>query len=341
MHTPKSGAARAIAVLVLLAALWSCGLPSAGAQEGGEGWGIAPSGAGNGGERDFFVYQLKPGQGFQDVVGISNLTDEPLTFTIIARDAFNTPGDGGFALQDTDATPEDAGGWIELAADEYTVEPQSRADIPFNIVVPPNASPGDHAAGIIATLRPDESADGNDLDIRIERRIAARVYVRVAGPLTPGLAIERLDIDHDPASWSIFSGRSATISYTVRNVGNVRTAPTARLSLVGPLGGSIETFPPRVLPELLPGSTAQVTVQVDDVRPLFRITAELEVEAVGEAAASSKRSTSMWAIPWLPIALFAVAAAGYWRWRRRRRTGGTGGDVAPPSPSRPKDLVKA
>lgn len=321
------------ALLLLVGILGTVIAPTAlpASAQDGSGWGIAPSGSGNAGERDFFVYQLKPGQGFQDVVGISNLTEEPLTFTIIARDAYNTPGDGGYALQDTDAVPVDAGSWIELPVDTYTVEPHSRADIPFNIVVPPDATPGDHAGGIIATLAPGDDPNAGDVDVLVERRIAARVYVRVAGPLQPAVAIEQLDLDYSTSFSSLLTGETATVSYTVRNVGNVRMTPTARLTLQDPLGRTIATVLPRQLPELLPGSTATATATIHDVRPPFRLTARLAVEAAGEATSSATRSTSVWAIPWLGVVMLVVVAGVIWRARRRRRQ-----RRQPPQPPSPR-----
>ena len=316
MHPRPRRRSGHLLLMALSALLLSASVTTAGAQEPG-GWGIGPAGPGNGSQRDFFVYQLQPGQGFQDTVAISNLTDAPLTFTVVARDAFNTPGDGGFALQDTDATPEDAGGWVELPVSEYTVEPRSRAEIPFNIVVPPDAEPGDHAAGIIATLAPTNDPNAGEFDVRVERRIAARVYVRVEGPLRPAVAIEALELDYSTSFDSLFTGEVATVRYVVKNVGNVRMTPIASLSLKDPFGRTVATVTPRQLPELLPGSTANATVVIDDVRPPGRLTAELSVEATGEATSSTRRSTSVWAVPW-PVILVLVAAIAWRRLRRRR-----------------------
>lgn len=57
-----------------------------------------------------------------------------------------------------------------------------RADIPFEFKVPANATPGDHIGGLVASVRQtEESADGQRPEV--ERRVAARVYLRVTGPV--------------------------------------------------------------------------------------------------------------------------------------------------------------
>jgi hypothetical protein len=153
---------------------------------------VAPSGHGIGGHRDYFVYQLRPRQRFRDTIGVTNLTDRPLTFKMFAKDAFDTK-DGAFALQDDPERPVGVGSWIHLPLTQLTVKPNTRVDIPFQIIVPANATPGDHAGGIIGALLPDSLRKSSDR-VLVERRVAARVYVRVDGPLHPGISITKLSV---------------------------------------------------------------------------------------------------------------------------------------------------
>ena len=66
-------------------------------------WSVGPAGENGLAERTFFVYTLAPGARLVDTVAVSNLDDEPLTLAIYPADAYNTSGDGGFALRN----PED------------------------------------------------------------------------------------------------------------------------------------------------------------------------------------------------------------------------------------------
>ena len=138
---------------------------------------VQPSGPDGPGLRDWFIYTLDPGAVFGDTVAISNLSDHSIRFSILPTDAVSVPESAGFAALRDDEVPTDVGTWIQLAADEYTVEPNSRIDVPFSITVPEDAEPGDHAGAILAfdadaaSIDPN-SAEGISFDVR--QRLGAR-----------------------------------------------------------------------------------------------------------------------------------------------------------------------
>jgi hypothetical protein len=283
---------------------------------------VQPSGPDGPGGRDYFVYTLKPGESFGDVVGISNLSDRTQTYVIYATDAFNTPNDAGFALLREDDTPTDVGTWIRLAADQYTLEPGERADIPFEISVPLDATPGDHAGAIVAQpvdLDPSDPAGGLGFDVRT--RIGARIYTRVEGPITAALTIEDLQMSYD-APLNPFATAPAKVSYRVTNTGNIRISATALLDINGLFGAFEWSAPDRQLPELLPGSSLVVSETIHGVRPVGRLTAELLIESPNDGVRTGA-SVSQWAIPWLlviAVVALIVVLIVLWVRRRRRRT---------------------
>jgi len=305
----------------------------AGAQQGGTGFAVEPSGPQGTGSRDYFVYSLKPGQGLQDTVGVSNFFDQPITYKIYATDAYNTPGDANFALLAEGDAPVDTGTWIKLPVTEYVVQPGQRADIPFTITVPPDATPGDHAGAVVARpVLPEQPATSGQ-GLNVQRRIGARVYVSVDGPRQPALSIESLAVSHD-SSFGSFGRGPATVSYVVRNIGNTRLKPQAFLAVKGPLGiTAADTFP-RDIPELLPGGTFQVDQTLDSVAPLGHLTVEVTARTVGADAVSVTRTESFWAVPWLGI-LLVVALVLVVRWRIRRRRRRRAPSAAPAGSSRP------
>ena len=196
---------------------------------------VQPSGPNGPGGRDYFVYTLKTGEVFGDVVGISNLSSETKSYAIYATDALNT-SDGGFTLLKEGEKPKDVGNWVEIGATQYTLDPGQRADIPFKITVPADATPGDHVGAIVAqeipdTVDPIDSGIGVDLRVRI----GARIYLRVDGPVTPSLSVGSFTIDYDTPA-SPFAEAPAKITYVVTNTGNVRLAPTAKLKISGLFG---------------------------------------------------------------------------------------------------------
>jgi hypothetical protein len=301
-------------------------------------WDVKPGGGGLPGARSSFVYTLKPGQIFQDTVSISNASDEPITFDVYATDAFNTPLDAGFALLQEDETPKDSGAWITLATDRLTVQPHTRADVPFQIAIPIGARPGDHAAGIVAADTEVAGATDAPVGVRLRRRVAARVYTRVAGPLTPSLTVRRIEFSHRSALLPPFTGRGdASITYELKNTGNVRLQPTATVTVTGLFGRRILALPPRAFRELLPGSSVVFTESFEGLPAIDHLTAGVRVRARNlpgpDVTASGSRG--IWAVSWLAVALLVLLVADVIVLRRLRRSGPP--PVEPPRPA--KELV--
>jgi hypothetical protein len=280
---------------------------------------VQPSGEAGPGGRDFFIYTLKVGELYGDTVAISNLGTEPATFVIYATDAQNTT-DGSFSLLREEETPTDVGTWVELGATQWTVEPGTFVNVPFSISVPDDAAPGDHVGAIVAQKidDPDNPDDGIGLDVRV--RIGARIYVRVDGPVSPSLAIDRFEIDYD-APGTPFGSNNAKVTYVLTNTGDIRLTPTADLEVSGLFGLGSTSSPQRQIPELLPGGSIEIAETVQDVQPWMRITADLEVQAE-EGAVLVQSSITQWAVPWLSVIVVGVVVLALVVWRiiaRRRK----------------------
>jgi hypothetical protein len=312
--------------------------------EAGGGWAVQPSSPTGPGGRDWFFFTLSPGQVFGDMVGVSNLTDRPIRFGLYARDAFNAPGTGAFSAQQEAEEPRGAGGWIRLAANEYTVEPGMRADIPFSIEIPDDAAPGDHAAAILAVDMDDPGLvrDPEQPGVAVRPRVGARVYVRVAGPLSPAMRIDRIDVDYaNPILPFVTGGGSATVEWQVTNTGNQRIDANAELRITGLLGRTVKRLEPVDVPELLPGGSYTHVQTVGGLPPFERLSAELTVTS---PEVEVRRASAFWAVPWLLLALLAVGGALWWLRRRRQRrkhSGRHSGRPGSPPAARRKEPVPA
>ncbi|MEU0958735.1 DUF916 domain-containing protein [Micromonospora aurantiaca] len=316
----RFGAALAAALLAVLlgppAAGEAAPRPAPSADPGAVRWAVQPSGPGGPTGRNYFTYDLAPGDSVTDHVGVTNLGDRPLTFAVYGTDAYTTT-DGAFALLPSDRAATDVGAWIGVERRSWTVQPGRRADIPFRLTVPRNATPGDHTGGVIAAVAQDGvTADGQR--VRLDQRIAARVYLRVAGEVRPAVTVESVRVGYDTPLNPI--GRAdLTVTYRIRNSGNVRVGGTGAVVVDGPGGWTLSRTSPVDLPELLPGAEFTVTERVTGVPPALRLTATVDLAptTVDTALPPVQRTASVWATPWLLIA--ALAAAGPWLYLRRRR----------------------
>ncbi|MEU8259059.1 DUF916 domain-containing protein [Micromonospora sp. NPDC048999] len=284
-------------------------------------WAVQPTSGPGAPARSVFQYESGAGTHVDDRVAISNLSDRPLTFAVYATDAYST-ADGAFALLPASDPPTDLGTWIKLPRRSWTVPAGKRLEIPFRLTVPDRATPGDHAAGIIAAVT-ERHTDAQGQQVNLDRRVAARVYLRVDGELAPEVRIEQLETAYRTPGVPFVDGR-LSVRYRVRNTGNVRlTAGDAAVRVRGPLGVTLAE-PQRVaLPELLPGG--EVVLERDvDAWPMGRLDAVVTVNPItaeGRLPATS-RSAGTWAAPWSTIGALLIVAAlvalGWLAWRRRR-----------------------
>ncbi len=271
-------------------------------------WTIVPSSPSGPKDRRQFDYELNPKESIVDWFSVGNLGAKPLAVDLYATDAFTT-SDGGFALLDKDQPATDVGTWITLPKKSTTLAAGKRADMSFTLKVPPTASPGDHVGGIIAAVT-QEVVNEKGQRVNVERRIAARVYLRVAGPLHPAASITRVDVDYDTPIVPLPGGKMQ-VTYRVANNGNVRLSGKVRVRVTGPLGVRVASSDLVDIPELLPDSEIRLRQQFASVFPAGELTASVEVnpQSDRDVLPSLAAKKSVTAIPWLILALILLIAA--------------------------------
>ncbi|MFF5083580.1 WxL protein peptidoglycan domain-containing protein [Actinoplanes sp. NPDC000266] len=282
-------------------------------------WSVQPSTAKGPDGRDYIIRRAAPGERLTDYVGITNLTTKPLTFSVYGTDAYTTQ-DGSFALLAAAQKPTDVGSWIGLAASKYTVPANTRLDVPFSVSVPANATPGDHAGGVVTSIAQETTgADGQK--VLVDQRVASRVYLTVAGAVAPRLTIDNVRMEYSQSA-NPADGGSMTVRYLVRNAGNLRLSGTGSVKVTGPFGWKLAQTDAMDIPELLPGGSITITEKITGVQPTVRLAADVDVQPVyfAEKLPPVARSTNVWAWPWALIAVIGVALLYLaFRFARRRR----------------------
>lgn len=252
-----AGAARAVPVALAVAVLVVLGslarTPPAAAADNGR-WSVLPA-ATTVGQRPYFYLSAPPGGEVRDTVTVANRTDRPRTFLLYAADAHNTARDGGFALRGPDEPRLGAAAWTRLSRERITVPAGGTADVPFTVAVPERAEPGDHPGAVVAVEDGPATPTGRGIGVR--QAVAARLYLRVAGPTAPALAVEDVRVAGNATG--------AVVTYTLHNLGNVTLRPRATLTASGFLGRNLLRRELTGLPpELLPGTRLTLTARWDD-----------------------------------------------------------------------------
>lgn len=315
-------------------------------------WSVQPAGPDGPDGRTELTYDVAPGTTVSDWVSVSNFSDRPASFRVYGSDATTDYDTGAFTLIGADQASTGLGSWTSVdsgsavcpdtnddaeascAADLGVVvelEPGARADIPFTITVPHDATPGDHAAGIVASFRSGTGGDDGSA-VQVEQRVGTRVYLRVDGETRPALDVTGMVAGFDGVA-NPFGAGTATAGFDLTNTGNTRISGEPEVRITGPFGIDLGTADVEPVENLVPGGTAHVVAEVPGVPPALLLFADVVVtpaaaENPGEGAdgdtlpAPVRASAQAWAVPWPLAGVVLVVAGGVWAvvaWRRRSR----------------------
>lgn len=309
-------------VLVTLVALAAFAVPAQ-ARSSDITWSVVPADANGPDGRSVIDIELAGGQEVTEHIAVINRSTQEVTFAIDANDGYLT-AKGYFDMRPSDVTPTDGGAWIEVP-DKVTIPAGATSVVPVKVSVPQNATPGDHPAGVTASV---ETISGQ---VRVHNRVGVRVNIRVTGDYVAKVDVSGLRAEYK-WSWNPFSAGSVDVTYTVANVGNVRLAPDAHVRTSGLVGENEwdDTSTARAR-EILPGGSREFTVQMTGVWPTGPITTSVVTVPApagqalpGITAERVAIDTTFWAVPWPQLALLALLILAFLafrvtRARRRRR----------------------
>ncbi|WFF03824.1 hypothetical protein [Micromonospora sp. WMMD964] len=269
-------------------------------------WTVQPATPTGPDQRRWVNASLDPGQTVTEHLAVRNFSRSAVAFSLKAADGYLTDK-GRFNMLSSDRPSVDGGTWIDVQ-ERVTVGPEETTVVPFTISVPIDATPGDHPAGIAATVT---STGGT---VNVESRVGFRVMVRVNGTAQAALPVRDLRAAYTP-SWNPFAGGTVRVRYTVENDGNVWVGGTSRVTVSDLLGRTDHDATAEV-EELLPGGRRQFETRAAGVWALGRVrtTVSTSPTLLGDAQAGAElRQTSAtvttWAVPWAQLALLGLLAA--------------------------------
>ena len=337
MFAPTARIPRAAAptLAIALAIVVGFAVAPADAEDGSHvTWSVQPSTPDGPDGRNEFDYQVAPGTTISDWVAVTNYSDHAVTFRVYGADATTDYTTGAFTLIGADHTSTDLGSWTsidshqaacgvegtEADADciaqlgtEITLEAGKLANIPFTITVPADATPGDHAAGIVASFRsPSTTADGSS--VQVEQRVGTRIYLRVDGDLAPAVHVSGSVASYSGSVNPVGSG-TGTIDFDITNTGNVMLDAVPKVTLTGPFGIGLGTATGDTIQNLVPRGTAHVSIDITGVAPLLLMNANISVAAtpVGDTTSVlTDASARAWAVPWLAVIFVILLVGGTW-----------------------------
>jgi hypothetical protein len=121
----------------------------------------------------------------------------------------------------------DASSWISIDENSFILEPNKPQVVTFTLEVPKNANPGGHYATINITPLNVQNAAAPNESTKIIPQIGTTVLITV-----PGNVIERAELDTaNLLPERITKGKQTSLSFKVRNTGNVHLLVGPKLSI--------------------------------------------------------------------------------------------------------------
>lgn len=302
------------AALMLLAAMSSAAFADSPESDSDQTitWMVRPSDGEREDGRSWIELELDPGQVVHEYLLVRNLSRSTVAFTLAAADGYFT-STGRFNMASAGEESTGAGSWITI---QDTVEVASGADVvvPFTVRVPENATPGDHPAGVAASIRTGREG------VAIESRVGFRVMTRVLGALTPGLSSEITG--RYVGTWNPFDAGRLTFEYSIANTGNTRLAVTPDITVTSVFGLISFTVPGDQINEIAPGESRAGVATIPDAWPLLMYDADITARAsmVPDDTSTTSIEPAIAAVtliapPWPQLVTIAALAA-LLRWVR-------------------------
>ena len=251
--------------------------------------------------KSWFIYELLPGESFDDILVINNNSEEEEIVKIYVVDSMLN-NVGGFSLEAEDDSKDEIGKWIELEMSEIILQPGEGQKVNFKITIPDDASVGEHSGGIIIQKGLSEEQKNTEGGFVITTRMGVRVYQTVPGDIIKDLDFSNFSLTQDKEN------KKYIISAGIVNKGNVSVEPKVKIFIKDLFFNkqSKELVANPIVPR-----DSQINSKFEFSEPKF---GKFEVEAVlnYEDANEQARSLSypqklyFWVIPWNEIFIVLI-----------------------------------
>lgn len=246
---------------------------------------------------------------------VVNRGTHPVAVTLQKRD-FTGGRDGSLAFQKQ--APYSASAWVTVAPTAFTIAPGATQTVTVAVKLPVGPEPGDHQVALVFLV----PATATKANVRINRGVAAPVYITVPGPIDSSV------VPTDLQAPGFMMWGTADVTATLRSTGTVHRdfRGTAPLLLTG--GGDSTAFPDFTV---LRGATRDVSTTWDP--PLLCI-CHPTVSVVNAAGVASSVDVQVVVLPLHLLAIVLLAGLAIWFgvWWSRRRAATRAAAATPPTP---------
>jgi hypothetical protein len=287
-------------------------------------WSVQPATATGADGQAWAELTLKPGASAHEYLELRNLGKTTTEFSLTAADGYFTD-QGRFNMLPAGVKSKGAGLWVHIQP-SIQLNAGQNAIIPYTVTVPADATPGDHPAGVAASVTSVGSTKAGT-QVGVVSRVGFRVMTRVTGAYDVAAA-GGINGSYTLV-WNPFQPGQAQVEYTLKNTGNTRVRLNPQVHLSGLFGLGSQTKRGAPVTELDPGESRTGVVGFAGVWPLGALSASIDssVTAVLKDTTTAAppspvhASTSIFVFPWPQLVALLLAALIVFGlvWDRRRR----------------------
>jgi len=179
-----------------------------------------------------FEDALDPGDIYNSVVKVSNLTNAPQIYYVSVRDVVDiTEGGRPIFAAPGEITALGIADWIAVPEEPIEIGIGQTIEIPFTVTVPNDASPGNHIGGIFVgpkAEKPEEIGTG------VGFQLVPIVNIQISGDL-----IEDADIRAFSTKKLFYGKPEISFTITIENKGNVAVRPRGPIEIKNMFGKQV------------------------------------------------------------------------------------------------------
>ena len=243
--------------------------------------------------KSWFIYTLDPGVSKEDVLVVTNSTNEAQTISLTAVDSM-LDNMGGFSLAKETDPQKEIGSWVTLKTSQVTLEAGKDTQVPFTITIPLGTSPGEYSGGIV--IQKVKGNTDQQEGFTINTRVGIRIYAMVPGELIRKIMLDPIKLE------TLSDEQQYRLAVTLKNEGNVSVETGIKLTTTQDLWVKKRTYISEKNVQVQKGTstTSYFTVPMSDIGAL-NFTVEASYFDGEKQRTITAVPLSTMNIPWLAI----------------------------------------
>lgn len=178
--------------------------------------------------------RVDPGAAVGGNISITNVSNDTQTYFLIARDVDAVDLEGRPTFKAPDETGMMLSSWVSMELESVTVNPNQTVRVGYTIIIPENAPPGGHFAGIFADRRADEIAESG---AGVGFQVGTLMNIQVNGEI-----LEDVQIREFSTTQAFYTTPEVAFTALIENNGTVLQRPRGALIVTDMLGNDVATL---------------------------------------------------------------------------------------------------